>query len=168
MSVLLRNISDRSLAKTDVGAVEKELLTFADDFANEMLLDFELTTAFWEHQVKFEKLVEVRGGNIEILVGTDDEIYGYVNEGTRPHVIKPKAPGYPLSFMIGGKAKTTPKQIPSSKGVLGNIPVKAMVVHHPGTKAREFDKQIQKKYEKKFQNTAQKALDRAIKRAGLI
>lgn len=167
MSVLLRNISDRSLDKTDMNAVEKELLAFADSFANEMLLDFELTTAFWEHKVKFEKLVAVRGGNIEMLVGTDDEIYGYVNYGTKPHIIKPKAPGYPLSFMVGGKAKTTPRQIVSSKGVLGNIPVKAMAVHHPGTEAREFDKQIQKKFEKKFGNMAQKALDRAIKRAGI-
>lgn len=168
MSVLLRNASDKDIGQYNLAAIEAELTKFANEFANDMLLDFELTTAFWEHKVKFEKLIDVSGAKVEILIGTDDEIYGYVNNGTKPHKIKPKGKGYPLAFMVGGSPKTTPGKAVSSKGTLGTLPVKAMEVDHPGTKAREFDKQIAKKFEKKFANTAQKALDRAIKRAGLI
>ncbi len=52
-------------------------------------------------------------------IGSDVEYAPYVNDGTRPHIIRPKR-AQALRFVIGGRV------------------VFARVVHHPGTKARPF------------------------------
>lgn len=52
-------------------------------------------------------------------VFSDVEYAPYVNDGTRPHIIRPKN-AKALRFRVGGQV------------------VYARVVHHPGTKARPF------------------------------
>jgi len=53
-------------------------------------------------------------------IGSNVYYAPFVNDGTRPHIIKPKRPGGSLRFVIGGRV------------------VYAKVVHHPGTRARPF------------------------------
>lgn len=52
-------------------------------------------------------------------IGSDVEYAKYVNDGTRPHIIRPRR-AKALRFRVGGRI------------------VYASVVHHPGTKARPF------------------------------
>lgn len=52
-------------------------------------------------------------------VGSDVEYAGFVNDGTRPHIIRPRN-AQALRFRVGGRV------------------VFARVVHHPGTRARPF------------------------------
>lgn len=105
--------------------------------------DFERTTATWENKPSFE-LIETTTG---IVVGTDDQIYQYVDEGTRPHIIAPKA-GKALRFMGGHRAKSTPRVIGSgSGGASGPVIIRRGAVQHPGTKARDFTEVISKKAE---------------------
>lgn len=52
-------------------------------------------------------------------VGSDVEYAPMVNDGTKPHIIRPKR-AKALRFRVGGKV------------------VFARVVHHPGTRARPF------------------------------
>lgn len=52
-------------------------------------------------------------------IGSDVEYAAYVNDGTRPHIIRPRH-AQALRFVIGGRV------------------VFAKVVHHPGTRARPF------------------------------
>ncbi|MFD3535242.1 HK97 gp10 family phage protein [Streptomyces sp. NPDC058664] len=52
-------------------------------------------------------------------VGSDVEYAPWVNDGTRPHIIRPRR-GKALKFKMGGRT------------------VYAAVVHHPGTRARPF------------------------------
>lgn len=52
-------------------------------------------------------------------IGSDVEYAGYVNDGTRPHIIRPKNKQV-LRFRVGGQV------------------VFAKVVHHPGTRAQPF------------------------------
>lgn len=52
-------------------------------------------------------------------VGSDVEYAPMVNDGTRPHIIRPKR-AKALRFKVGGKV------------------VFARIVHHPGTRARPF------------------------------
>jgi hypothetical protein len=52
-------------------------------------------------------------------VGSDVEYAPMVNDGTRPHIIRPKR-AKALRFKVGGKT------------------VFARIVHHPGTRARPF------------------------------
>jgi hypothetical protein len=53
-------------------------------------------------------------------IGSDVYYAPFVNDGTRPHIIKPRRPGGSLRFVVGGRV------------------VYAKVVHHPGTRARPF------------------------------
>lgn len=52
-------------------------------------------------------------------VGSNVEYAAYVNDGTRPHIIRPRN-ARALRFMVGGQV------------------VYARVVHHPGTRANPF------------------------------
>jgi hypothetical protein len=108
---------------------------------------FEETTATWEHTVKFA--ISAPDWN-ERTVSTDDTIYGYVNFGTAPHLIAPRAARM-LRFATGYRAKTQAGSIGStSGGANGPIVYLRGVVRHPGTKARKFDKQIAKLFESRL------------------
>ena len=124
------------------GALQRELESYAKD----VKLDFDATTATWDHKVKFETDVLVLPDIVSVKVWTEDEIYGYVDQGTKPHVIKPKNKPR-LAFMVGGTPKTSPGVDTAGPGLPGTdlvvLPV-GMAVHHPGTKARNFTKEIRK------------------------
>lgn len=159
-------------AKVNERAMEAAIRAMADDVANQMVDDFLSTTETWEHKVKFSPVVSYRFDKPEAFVGvfTTDEVFGYVNDGTKPHTIRPKG-NYPLRFQWGGKgsysAKTKPKVIGSKPGGPSGPEVHLPVVHHPGIKkARKFDEVIQKKWTKPFKAAMQKALDDAARASG--
>lgn len=126
-----------------------------DGAAAGALIDFKTTTATWSHKVAFQ--IDKSRPDRRV-VGTDDEIYGYVTEGTRPHVIV--AHGKALAFPGGGfRPKTRVKYIGSNKGSTGGATVFRKVVHHPGTEAREFEDVIAEKWQKELPVTMQRAID---------
>lgn len=145
--------------------VPKSLVVVADKMARAVtngldaaaagaLVDFKTTTQTWDHQPDFtiDKKPDSR------IVGTDDEIYGYVSGGTRPHIIV--AHGKALAFPGGGfRPKTRPRYIGSNKGSKGGAVILRPKVNHPGTKAREFDQAIAEKWQKELPNTMQRAID---------
>jgi len=139
--------------------------------ATEIKREFEKTTESWEHEVKFESTVGLRRTppGPEVLVWTDDEIYGYVNDGTRPHPIFPVRARM-LRFQWGGKGsytpKTTPRVIGSKSGGPSGPVVHRPYVQHPGTEARHFDEEIQKQHEPKFKRAMEKAMSDARKASG--
>lgn len=134
----------------------------------EMEKDFKKTVATWKKKPKFEKIVAV-DPNVEVLVGTDNEIYGYVNDGTRPHPIFAKR-AKALSFRWGGKGSYRPKTKPRFIGSVPGGPTGPRVafpyVQHPGTKARKFDETIQKKWTRAFKTRMEKAMSSAAKTSG--
>jgi hypothetical protein len=141
-----------------------EALSIADD----MLLDLELAVATWDHKVKFEEEVNVTTSLVEILVGTDDEIFRYVDEGTKPHPIMPKKPGGKLRFQSGYKAKSTPGvQVSSVGGPFGDV-VYAKGVQHPGTKARNFTGQLTLRWRIQVYRRLNLAIQRAVKQSGHV
>ena len=142
-------------------ALEKE----CEAIANDILLDYELTTSTWEHQVAFQKLTQVGPDGITILVDTDDKIWKYVDLGTKPHMIRPKG-NWSLRFKSGYKAKTTPGIIPAHKGGSSGKDVYRKWVKHPGTKARNFDKVITKLWKPKFTKRLETVLKNSVKRTG--
>lgn len=123
--------------------------------------DFQKTTATWQHQPVW--YVTRRG--TDWFIGTKDEIYGYVDQGTAPHLIKSKYPPKGrLRFRVGGfRAKSRPGYIASYAGAKASgKQVFPKVVHHPGTKAREFSKKIRVKWEKEFAKMMRAAIKKAI------
>ena len=120
-------------------------------------VDFGVTTQTWKSKPAFATQSNLEGGK----VWTDDAIYGYVNNGTPPHVIR--ARGRVLVFQAGGQAKTIPGTIASGTGGAGKsglVFVKS--VNHPGTEARKFDEAIADKWRKEYPTTMQRAIDSAL------
>ena len=149
-------------------AFKRAMEAAAKEAAKAMEADFDKTVATWDNKPDFEKIVSV-DPNVEILVGTDDEIYGYVNDGTRPHPIFPVR-AKALSFQWGGKgsykAKTKPRVIGSTPGGPSGPRVSRPYVQHPGTKARKFDETIEKKWRAPFKRRMEKAMSDAAKASG--
>ncbi len=125
--------------------------------------EYEKTTKTWKKKPEFEVLIGLTrgpGGGASVLVGTDNEIYGYVDEGTRPHIIRPVRASR-LRFKSGYKAKTQPRKIGSQAGGAFGDTVYAMQVRHPGNKPREFSPTIQKRRRKPFTRRMVKAMQKA-------
>lgn len=135
------------------GAVKKGMRQAAEAVKT----DFESSTATWEHNVAFT--IQEDGDNL--IVGTDDEIYGYVDKGTKPHVIVPKR-GRMLRFTAGGRPKTQPGRITSGAGSKGGVVVIRPRVDHPGTAPRNFSAEIYKRWRRGVQPFIRNAIEEAL------
>lgn len=142
-----------------------ELLNGLRAAAKAVEKDYKLTTATWEHQPKFETVIALGKTKAEFLVGTDDEIYRYVDEGTKPHMIFPKKAKM-LRFQGGYSAKTQPGVIGSTTGGANGPIIYSKGVMHPGTKARRFSEIINKKHEGLFKDRMHEAMRRARVKSG--
>jgi hypothetical protein len=77
--------------------------------------DFKKTTRTWDHQPQFSSEIHFEGTDPSLIVGTDDKIFKFVDEGTRAHWVRPKRGGM-LAFKTGYRAKTSPGMIGSTGG----------------------------------------------------
>ena len=147
-----------------VDALRLELLNELRAVGVEIKQDFEKTTATWDRKVAFETQISLSGG-AQVEVSTSDEIYGYVDQGTRPHVIRPKR-AKALRFQSGYVAKTTPGVIGSSAGGPFGDTVFSRGVNHPGNAPRNFSKGITELWQMKFKRKMQQAMSSAAKASG--
>ena len=150
----------------NAGALEKELKKAQREWMADVVKEYQGTTKHWKHRVAFTGRLSERGMVTKIEVGTDDEIYGYVDEGTRPHIIRPKRPGGVLAFPSVSVPKTKPGSLKSGKGKSGGPTIVTREVHHPGTKPRDFSGQIKKKMEPVLESDMQNAMGRGAKKSG--
>lgn len=153
--------------KLRVDKMRLALLTELNAIGPDIKKDFERTTKTWKHKVKFVivKAIPTNLGRVEILVGSDDEIYRYVNEGTRAHVILPKR-ALRLRFKGTYTAKTVPGVIDARAGGASGADVFSAGVIHPGTQPRNFDDAITKLWQKRFKRRMEKAMREAVKVSG--
>jgi hypothetical protein len=119
--------------------------------------DFARTTRNWKTKVKFNISQKQSGGSITFTAFTDNEIYGYVNDGTEPHDIVAKNAPF-LSFRVGGTAKTKVGSLRSGKGKRGKKFVQKRAVKHPGTEARKFDEIIAARFRDRWVKESNKRL----------
>jgi hypothetical protein len=114
-----------------------EVARIAEKDLNEVVSD-------WKNQPLF--VTEYRGNQKGSLVWTINatgdekaiEIFGYVDQGTEPHIIRPVNASR-LRFSSGYQAKTAPiANAQAGSGRSSGDVVFAKEVHHPGTEAREF------------------------------
>lgn len=117
------------------------------------LADFKTATSTWRNQPDFQVLIDKEYA----IVGTDDEIFGYVDEGTKAHEIKPRY-AKALRFNATFTPKTTPNKLKAGKGASGPPVVFSQGVQHPGNKPRNITKIIAARSYRRFV----KALDSAI------
>ena len=166
MLVLTKTIKPKAL---NANAMRSVLLTGMRKMAPQIKKEFESTTKTWKHKPRFEWVVNTKPSGPEILVGTDDEIYRYVNEGTRPHDIwagayTGKSDKKTLAFPSAFTPKTTPGSLKSGPGSSGGDTVFTPMVHHPGTKARDFTGQIKKIWAPRFKREME-AVMRDVRKA---
>jgi len=122
--------------------------------------EYKTTTRTFKMSVVFK----ARVGQYQAQVWTNNKIYGYLDEGTRPHIIRAKnAPT--LAFNTAGfVSKTKPNSINTRAGRAARPP-KAFPkqVMHPGFPPRNFTKIIQKRSEKRYANNVRKAVKNALR-----
>lgn len=118
------------------------------DTAVDMVDEYEGIVADWQHPVIFDVELEAEG-EFTIVVGTDDQIFQWTSEGTKPHPIAAvNAPS--LVFPSLWSPKTAKNSLGAQPGGIGKHLGhwrKEQVVQHPGTEAREFDEDIGLKYQ---------------------
>lgn len=138
-------------------AMRLALLNGMRRVATKIKADYEKTVATWEEKPRFESAVSLAKGAATLLVDTNSEIYRYVNDGTRPHVIVPKR-ARALRFQGTYTAKTIPGTIEARSGGSSGSDVFARGVLHPGTKPRHFDKLIAAKWQRAFKAEMEKVM----------
>lgn len=147
-----------------VQAARLALLNELRSVGKEIQNDYKATTATWKHKPEFKTQISLAGGTPSVSVSTTDKIFGYVDAGTRPHIIAPRAKR--LRFMSGFSAKTSPGVLGSGAGGASGDMVFARVVHHPGTKARGFSKIILNKWRGQFGKRMLTAMKKAAQATG--
>lgn len=105
--------------------------------ANLVKRDLESTVSSWTNKPKFNVSVESSGNDYVVNATTDSDVYGFVDSGTRPHIIKPVRSKY-LRFSSGYKSKGRTGVIGSNPGGSFGDPVFAKQVNHPGFAGRHF------------------------------
>lgn len=111
--------------------------------AKEIIADLEKTVATWEHKPRFSATIYPRAGGWVLQFSVSDQVWKWVDEGTKPHIIRPKGP-WPLAFPSAFGPKTKPRVFSSGPGFSGGPTVYAQEVHHPGTEPREFIKELRR------------------------
>lgn len=125
--------------------------------------DLKATTRTWETVVVFRIKIERKRGELVITASTNSKVYGWVNDGTRAHIIRPKKAAF-LQFQSGYRAKTAPGVIGSRSGGAPGDTVRTRLVLHPGTEARNFTEVIARKRQKLLQSEIQTAINRTGRR----
>lgn len=141
----------------DVSKLSRAIDNTLDSAAKAVQVDFEVTTQTWTNKPDF--VIDEAPGKRTVY--TADEIYHYVNDGTRPHIIAAKNKKM-LAFGVPHGAKTTPKVIGSGSGSKGSTMVFKKQVKHPGTQAREFTTVIADKWQKELPRLLQRAIDSEV------
>jgi hypothetical protein len=127
--------------------------------------DYNLGTKDWNTEVKFTHETTIDSRGVNIIVETDNEIYGYVHSGTRPHDIMPRN-ATRLRFQNTYSAKTMPGIIQSRRGGPSGDVVFSGGVRHPGFQGRFFTRLIKAKWTPAFQRQMDRAFQDAVKKSG--
>lgn len=152
MPLLLRNIRSgkRKALITDLNNIARKMLSDALDSQVKPLLiqSHEKVVESWKNQPDFQTRKYIKADSIGMTVfptGEAKEIYTYVDQGTKPHLIVPVHAKL-LKFRTGYQPKTLPNParvvIQPAGGKATGPQVFAKLVHHPGSEPREFSKAI--------------------------
>jgi hypothetical protein len=142
----------------DLGRFNAALEAGLDESAEQVKTNLLKPTATWKTKVAFVIRAIANGREIT----TNNEIYGYVSGGTRPHTIRAKNAKY-LNFSSVHQAKTAPGSLDAGSGARGSNDTFRKAVQHPGSKARKFDKQAAKLARKDFPKRMQQAVKEGVK-----
>ena len=123
--------------------------------AKETKKKFKKTTRTWNHQPVFETRIK----DDQAEVGTNDERYKWINDGTPERSFTSPSGGV-MAWQSQFTPKTTRRWIGSrSGGKTGPVDSFARRINHHKIEAREFDKVIQDEMDKEFEKEFEKAME---------
>jgi hypothetical protein len=130
----------RELKSHSAGAKDRVLRAIGNGLRD----DFREITSNWKHKPTFV----IARSPAQVSVFTVDDVFGYVDKGTKAHIIKAKK-GKLLKFRTGYKAKTRPNNSRfKGPGKATGGWRSAKRVKHPGTKARNFSRILANRWSK--------------------
>ena len=152
---------------TDTAQLRRDLEDTLLLTVESMLRDYAATTETWETPVEFDFDIAIDGDSFEAIVGTDNEIYEWVNNGTG-QAGGNRGDWYPINprnaKAIAYQSNFTPKTQPGvlrSRGGGKSGPVDVIRpdgVSHPGIEPRNFDETITAKWQPLFQRRFDRTL----------
>lgn len=166
-----KRLNDKAMRLTLLNAMRKA--------GTQIKRDYEGTTQRpkpWKHKVKFETLISLKGGPA-VLVYTNDEIYRFVDRGTRggegegptyeiwAGYYTGKSEAKVLAFPSMFTPKTKRGSLESGSGSSGEVDTFRPYVEHPGIKSRDFTKTIKKRRGPWFKRQMQAAMREARRKS---
>jgi hypothetical protein len=142
--------------------VQRAVQNALKNTAKNVQTDFKVVTQTWDHKPAFPIKDISNASQLGQEVSTTDEVFGYVEEGTRPHIITPKRGRVLFIPGVNSRPKTRPRVIGSNKGGRDSTFVYTRRVQHPGTEAREFSPTIAKKWQAELPDIVQRAIDAEV------
>lgn len=118
----------------------------------------------WSHKPQFKKAFRTAVNFLEAKVSTIDVIYAWADDGTKAHPILPRLHGGRagvLAFPARFAPKTKVRTIGSGRGSKSGSAF-ATHVFHPGTRARNFTKEIVKRRAPFYAPQMQAAIRRGV------
>lgn len=152
----------RALKAFDSRIVARTIDIAFRDGAEKVQEDFGKTVETWDTAVVFLiSRPDLDTAEIKVAPGHPAQIYGYVDQGTKPHLIRARnVPRLRIpSFFT---PKTIPGKLQSGEGGHSDSATFRREVHHPGIKARKFTKTIVKKWKKSWPKLFAKYLKKLI------
>jgi hypothetical protein len=147
------------LALNIMQAIENQLTMTA----KAIQVDFETTTRTWDERPTF-KIDTIKMGR---RIYTNDEIYGYIAHGTKPHIIKARNANRLAFFANGFAPKTRVGYIGSNKGRKASKDFRTPEqVSHPGTQARDYERVIKDKWDGEAPRQMQRAINNELAHRG--
>lgn len=114
---------------------------------------FRKTVEGWQTKPRFYKRKHITTYQIGIIAHAakdkEGEIYALVNNGAKPHIIRPRRRGF-LRFQTGYRAASRPRFIGGGRKSRFGAFISTPMVRHPGFEAREFDSTIAEFYAPTF------------------
>ena len=133
--------------------------------AKEIRRDFERPVRTWDHQPSIFEEIRVTPSVAEALVGTDDKIFLWLDQGTRRHWIEPVRANA-LRFLSGYHAKTSPGSLQAGGGGRFGEVRFSKGHYRKGITPRRFTDQIQRRSDKRTPGIFDKHLKRWASRSG--
>lgn len=163
--ILPKKINDKAMLEVLASEVSK--------YSPYIKQDFEKTVAGWKMQkptfaIKFRRSPSVMSLSVAITGNKkSQEVWGYLNYGTKPHRITPKRAKrlrFPSGTYQRGSSPGRLNTYPASKATGPDVYAKA--VNHPGFPARDWLKVIKQTHEKPFTRWMNAAMSHAARVSG--